>query len=86
MPIYEFKCAGCDKGFEKIVKVEETPDCPNCGSSKVKKGGIFLRHCKPTTRSRARSVAGARARTSELKKEQDRAHEEYRRKHIEDHH
>ena len=85
MPIYEFKCAGCGEGFEKIVKVDETPGCPNCGSSEVERVVSFSATVS-TSRSRSRSVAGARARTSELKKEQDRAHEEYRRKHIEDHH
>ena len=85
MPIYEYKCSGCGNEFEKIVKLNESPDCPGCGSSEVEKLVTFSATVS-TTRTRARSVAGARARTSEVKKEQDRAHEEYRRKHIEDHH
>lgn len=85
MPIYEYKCQGCGHEFEKIVKIGETPDCPGCNSSKVEKLVTFSATVS-TTRTRSKSVAGARARTSEVKKEQDRAHEEYRRKHIEDHH
>jgi len=85
MPIYEFKCQDCGGQFEKIAKIEESPDCPECGSSEVEKLVTFSATVS-TTRTRSKSVAGARARTSEVKKEQDRAHEEYRRKHIDDHH
>ena len=85
MPIYEFKCQSCGNLFEKIVKLDETPDCPECNKHEVERVVSFSATVS-TTRSRAKSVAGARARTSEVKKEQDRAHEEYRRKHIEDHH
>lgn len=34
MPIYEFKCAGCQNRFEKLCQMGETGanvNCPNCG-------------------------------------------------------
>jgi len=34
MPIYEFKCKGCLKQFEQILKINEVklPLCPHCQS------------------------------------------------------
>lgn len=39
MPIYEFKCAQCDKEFERLVFAsdENTPRCPVCGSGETTK-------------------------------------------------
>lgn len=34
MPIYEFRCPGCDRRFEKLCSMGETGDhvtCPECG-------------------------------------------------------
>ena len=36
MPIYEYRCQGCGKDFEKYLpRVESAAACPNCASSKV---------------------------------------------------
>lgn len=40
MPIYEYRCEGCDESFEVFVRSslqQATPTCPKCGSEKVKK-------------------------------------------------
>ncbi len=39
MPIYEFKCSGCDETFEVLVlrPVDRTEPCPNCGSAETEK-------------------------------------------------
>ncbi|HBQ28156.1 hypothetical protein HY02_10160 [Peptococcaceae bacterium SCADC1_2_3] len=37
MPIYEFRCTGCKKRFEKLCVMGETGKdliCPNCGAVK----------------------------------------------------
>jgi putative FmdB family regulatory protein len=37
MPIYEFRCSGCKKRFEKLCVMGETGEgltCPNCGAVK----------------------------------------------------
>ncbi|MEJ2154839.1 MAG: zinc ribbon domain-containing protein [Desulfobacteraceae bacterium] len=35
MPIFEYQCEGCGCQFEKLVFGSETPNCPDCNSSKV---------------------------------------------------
>ena len=31
MPLYDFKCAKCDKTFELLVKASSIPTCPEYG-------------------------------------------------------
>ena len=33
MPLYGYRCATCDKEFELLVRVSDTPACPTCGST-----------------------------------------------------
>ena len=41
MPIYDYMCQDCNLEFDKLVKHnEEPPNCPVCGSNKVKKKEI----------------------------------------------
>jgi len=37
MPIYQYECPKCEKGFEQIVSAKAADDvaCPECGSSQV---------------------------------------------------
>jgi putative FmdB family regulatory protein len=37
MPIYEYHCEGCNKDFESLVFGNETPGCPFCNSTNVRK-------------------------------------------------
>lgn len=40
MPIYEFKCAACDKKFEELCSSATRPEdlsCPSCGGHDLKK-------------------------------------------------
>ncbi len=40
MPIYEYYCPDCSTNFEKLVRLSEannTPDCPECGEKHAQK-------------------------------------------------
>lgn len=38
MPIYEYECHNCSKGFELLVRNQgEIISCPHCGSTDVEK-------------------------------------------------
>lgn len=39
MPIYEYRCRACGRGFEHLHKRlnEPAPDCPACGAKKPEK-------------------------------------------------
>lgn len=35
MPLYEYQCQDCSRGFEAFVTAERKPACPGCGSAKL---------------------------------------------------
>jgi putative FmdB family regulatory protein len=37
MPIYEYRCAGCGREFELLVRSSTIPACPECGGRELKK-------------------------------------------------
>ncbi len=39
MPIYEYRCAGCDERFEELVSAsaKSAPPCPSCGAKGAKR-------------------------------------------------
>ncbi|MBF0622788.1 MAG: zinc ribbon domain-containing protein [Magnetococcales bacterium] len=47
MPLYDYKCESCGKGFEVSHRMSETPkiSCPDCSSDQVRKvlstGGVM---------------------------------------------
>ena len=83
MPIYEYKCLSCGHLFEKIVKLNETPDCPSCNGNALEKQ--FTMAAVSTTKSRSKSFSKARAKANSIKKEKDHAQAEYERNYIKDH-
>lgn len=37
MPIFEYRCSGCGREFEALVRASTQPACPQCGSAQVDK-------------------------------------------------
>ena len=37
MPLYDFRCQDCDKTFELLIKISDTPMCPECGGASLEK-------------------------------------------------
>lgn len=39
MPVYEYVCGACEKGFERLVTIAERDGvrCPDCGSGQVRR-------------------------------------------------
>lgn len=37
MPLYEYRCADCNEAHELLVRSDETPACPDCGSDRLQK-------------------------------------------------
>ena len=45
MPIYEFVCMQCESHYEELVPMGASADCPDCGSSDVRKQfSVFAAH------------------------------------------
>ena len=50
MPIFEYRCTGCGKIFEELVKkFDEQVNCPDCGSAAEKRycGQMYSATGKP---------------------------------------
>ncbi|MBC7951161.1 MAG: zinc ribbon domain-containing protein [Rhodospirillaceae bacterium] len=70
MPLYSYRCTGCDATFEALVRSSETPVCPSCGSEQLQrllsmpaaegKSGELVK--------RARAAAGAAGHLSNFRK------------------
>lgn len=37
MPIYEYTCQKCRGDFELLIRGQEVPECPECGSRELEK-------------------------------------------------
>ena len=83
MPIYEYKCLACNNQFEKIVKLNETPNRPSCDSAELEKK--FSMAGVSTSRTRKNSFNKARSKAGEIKKEKDHAQAVYESNYIKDH-
>ena len=45
MPIYEYVCMSCESHFEELVRGDETPACPDCGSTQAQRQfSVFAAH------------------------------------------
>jgi putative FmdB family regulatory protein len=56
MPIYEYRCADCDRSFETLVRAgDEAAECPGCH------GGNIARELSVFASSRAGAAAGGAA-------------------------
>lgn len=37
MPLFEYRCPTCDKEFELLVRNQDVPACPDCGTDQLEK-------------------------------------------------
>jgi putative FmdB family regulatory protein len=37
MPLYEYTCKKCHRDFELLIRGQEAPECPTCGSRQLQK-------------------------------------------------
>jgi len=83
MPIYDYKCRGCGHQFEELVKLGQTPPCPECDGRDLER--LISLPAVRTEKTRARTMSIARGKAKAAKKEQDHAQAQYERNYIKDH-
>ena len=37
MPIYDYRCSACQRGFELLVRSNTEPTCPHCASTALER-------------------------------------------------
>ena len=79
MPLYDFRCRRCGEEFERLVRKEETVECPSCRGQDVER---LLSTFALSTEER-RAAAAKQSRKLQIAKNRDKviAEEEYRQKH-----
>jgi len=80
MPIYEYKCRGCQHEFEALVRPQDpAPKCPACESTEIEKllSGFALH----TDDRHQAAVKDSRRRQIKANKDKLVADEEYRKEH-----
>jgi putative FmdB family regulatory protein len=63
MPIYEYRCCGCEETFEALVRGDDAVACPHCGSSSLDRlvSGPFVSSGR-TARPAGRTCCGREER------------------------
>ena len=59
MPIYAYACADCAHEFETLVRSNESPACPKCGSERLDRQISLI--AKPASGGGSSSARGRRA-------------------------
>ena len=79
MPLYDFRCRSCGDEFERLVRQQETIECPSCRGQDLER---LLSTFALSTEER-RAAAAKQSRKQQIAKNRDKvvAEEEYRQKH-----
>lgn len=58
MPLYAYRCAACDHEFETLVRSNDTPECPSCGSIELNRQLSLIAKPAPGGETSAAPCAG----------------------------
>ena len=84
MPIYEYRCGGCGREFEQLVRTGDTPACPSCKGQTLER---LLSHVAVSSENtRSHNFTKARAAAKLVQRDKDVAQAEYEKKHREEGH
>jgi putative FmdB family regulatory protein len=81
MPLFEYRCTGCDSRFELLIRGGATPTCPSCGSVALERELSMFAVSSDGTRQRSAEKFGAKQREQSKKVSQEREHDDH-----DDHH
>jgi putative FmdB family regulatory protein len=75
MPIYEYRCLGCGRAFEALVRAGTTPVCPACESVQLER--TISTPAVHSTGTHALAMKAAKKRDQKQGAENARAQREY---------
>ena len=76
MPIYEYSCQECDDDFEELVRGEEVPVCPSCGTENIERQMSLPRVHSQSTKALCMRAAKKRDAGQAKDRMHDRLHYE----------
>lgn len=76
MPIYEYSCQKCDNDFEELVRGEEVPVCPSCGTENIERRMSLPRVHSQSTKDLSMRAAKKRDAGQAKDRMHDRLHYE----------
>jgi putative FmdB family regulatory protein len=80
MPIYEYRCRGCNREFEELVLPKSTPHCPSCESEDLERLlSLFGVSSEGIRRSR---LSAERKKQSKVRKDKEIADHEHMHEHM----
>lgn len=74
MPLFEYRCLGCDSQFELLIRGSAVPVCPSCGSTSLEKMLSLFAVSSDGTQQRNRQTLGAQQRQVAQRSQQERDH------------
>lgn len=82
MPLYEYRCVGCESQFELLIRGGATPVCPSCGATTVERLLSMFAVSSEGASERNRARLGAAQRQKSQADNKERSH--YRHDHHDD--
>lgn len=84
MPIFEYRCCGCGREFEQLVRTGDIPECPSCHGRTLEQS--LSKVAVSSEHTRSVSLQKAKQRAKLVKRDKDHARLEYEKKHHEEGH
>ena len=73
MPLFDFRCLGCDSRFELLVRGATAPSCPSCGSTSLEKQLSSFAVSSDGTQQRSRQRLGAQQKQQTARNQAERS-------------
>ena len=84
MPIFEYRCGGCGRQFEQLVRTGDTPECPACHGHALEQ--LLSQVAISSEHTRSLSFGKAKQAAKRVQRDKDHAQMEYEKKHHEEGH
>ena len=82
MPLYEYRCLGCESEFELLIRGSATPVCPSCEGTDLERLLSMFAVSSEGSSERNRATLGAAQRLKSQANQKERSH--YRHDHHDD--
>ena len=73
MPLFEYRCLGCEQQFELLIRGGATPACPSCGSTSLERIVSLFAVSSDSSQRRSRQLLGATQKEKSQRNQTERA-------------